>query len=1338
MAQTCLPAATSGQSPAEERSLEHILGLPKPQSFLQSCALTLDDVFVRCSSQHYSNSVAASSATFIMEPGSYRSAWTAFTRWVQKAMLTSGKRTVLIWDIGFISHRLYAMGICIPTFTLADRFKRKYHLTQDLLLDATPDVRCTSNRIRCPLDVLTSTGLDTECALFAMQAICCNIGAMAKEGLSLEISFGVGVLRIRDQMARFEFLQHVAEDAKRASSSPRRPAKPSPSHGVQSRRPRAAQTTSCIASEPHYGRYLNIATTEAFKPAPCDVLPGDESGNEVEEFSMFARDFERQPNLCDKEQESLVTERHSVAHEIRSVAKGRVATLPQQVLDAHGHLVAATFKPHKRASSSVSANVALHYSYVDGEYPGAAGDEDHLSDFTLSPRAHLTGQEKVHDAPHKHLYSQCGPRKEVYPRDQAVLYGTYVAQGIPDDVVEKIKVRTLTAIMTRVARTLPFELVSNWSELLHDHVGYDITSSTNDAAVAQKASIADSPMTCESEGSQCNQSKIIQRIFAATITGFSKSMKKSILDYVLLSKIERTRLGLPRGTPKEPFISPKSTRPNIQRPDSGSCTARQGKTNHQSCNELFQVALQKSSALAAPPAYLRAKCRMARQTLQNKLLLTTTTFVQCHRIWKDYDGVLLLKLPSIESVLCKSRSDANPPKPQTFFDFERRQMEWLESVCTMMKEKWLPQVARALLTEDGTRRFGNCKDEDPTAYFNVVALMMSSYLTETIRRTIDRMLTYFEAFLPGSERCVLPPAFVLVPNLKGSNINSILSIDVTAAKLRKSISRILDRVSTAFNDLERIEVWQRRHSQFAQKARPHENRSGMAVSEHRSSEKSASSIQAPANNDQQRECNMFLTLVTADGHTLADARSRILHVLDANLEIAAERLSMYQPFEFLLHASSDDEQSLVSTLVLPHDNDDRNDNMSKEADAASSCGRKINEVAKRSSEDLNSRLAKLRKLIDSYKQRAVEIARPRNCKPMHLLELDLDGLCSKLIEKSLERAQKLTTTFARGITADLTILIKKTRVAIFGLQQRPKTVSELLAAHEMVEHARSVDLVELQSTFLTIWRKVEFLVEQNDLAASVIDAACEACTATKNVQEQIERAAELLVIDKNMLKKKLGKRREEVKAQLTIVGDTVHGFAEKGNAKLLREYIDQLKEARMALSSLIAGVKELNEEETMLGLTTKTDFPSIADIRSELHAYELLWNTALRFHTCYSSWVKGESKLRDPAVVTLYSVGAIRSLDGATVMRDHAEMVAVFDGLSKHLTNTSAIEPAKVATSIHEQLEQFSTNLPIINALSSKFLADDDWRKFSSVLGFAISPKNITNLANFLVSRVCL
>lgn len=87
-------------------------------------------------------------------------------------------------------------------------------------------------------------------------------------------------------------------------------------------------------------------------------------------------------------------------------------------------------------------------------------------------------------------------------------------------------------------------------------------------------------------------------------------------------------------------------------------------------------------------------------------------------------------------------------------------------------------------------------------------------------------------------------------------------------------------------------------------------------------------------------------------------------------------------------------------------------------------------------------------------------------------------------------------------------------------------------------------------------------------------------------------------------------------------------------------------------------------------------------------------------------------------------------------MREHAEMVSVFDGLSKQLNKTRAIEPAAVATSIHAQLEHFSPNLPLISALSSKFLADDDWEKISSVLGFAITPESITNLANFQVSNV--
>lgn len=175
-------------------------------------------------------------------------------------------------------------------------------------------------------------------------------------------------------------------------------------------------------------------------------------------------------------------------------------------------------------------------------------------------------------------------------------------------------------------------------------------------------------------------------------------------------------------------------------------------------------------------------------------------------------------------------------------------------------------------------------------------------------------------------------------------------------------------------------------------------------------------------------------------------------------------------------------------------------------------------------------------------------------------------------------------------------------------------------------------------------------------------------------------------------------------------------FSDKGNPKLIREYIDQLTEVRTALTTEAEGIEAYNAEEAKLGLAARTSFPELETISRELMPYERLWQTALRFHLSYSSWVKGP----------------IRALDGEQTARDHAEMVETIGELTERLGALGAQEPAKFAQSIYTQLERFAPNVPIVRALSSKFLREQHWREISQVVGFQLSAENITNLTNLL------
>ncbi|KAJ8603484.1 hypothetical protein CTAYLR_005135 [Chrysophaeum taylorii] len=1155
-----------------------------------------------------------------MDPKHYRSAWFAFTKWLQEAMLAPGStRTIVVGDMGFMSHRLYALGIRVPVFALADRWKRRHDVAQEILLDSTPDMASTSHRIRCPTQALASALLpDPECAAFALESIFRSIAAMATEGISLALNFGVGTLVVHDKVARFEFSQKGIEDTKPPQTPPpKRPDDgPRSSKATPNRRSRWH-----IASEPRYGRYLQLSSTE---------VSSDDNPSSPQKSCRAVE--QRQPSRAERVAAATAFERGQ-----------RDSSTPARaiVLDPHARLRAATFT-HPGASASVSANVAAHYSYVDGHPPSERAP---LVDFVLSPRA--------------------------------ALYGHYLTRGIPE--VEEMKPAAVSTIVTRVAGSLPFEL-NGWSQLLDDDD-------------CRAVVLADRGNKEEEDDDD-----VLRRIVRSMRAGYCRSIKKAILDYVLLSASERVRLGLPRGTPRELALPPKLS--------SFSPSAKRA---------TYYVETIPVGA-----------CRAMRKALRHRLLLTTTPFVECHRVWQDYKDVLLLKLPSTEDVINDIDVKASW-KPSSIAEFERRQSECLEEVQKMIKDKWQPQLARSFFDgiEKGDIKLGK-DDVGAEAYFNVAALMMGSQLNQIVRRTIDAMLAYFEEFLPEGGQ-TFPPAFVLVPNLKDSRGAPGISLETTASNLRASVVRVFDGVVTAFNDVDRIEHWQMRNllragleasSSSSQSTHQKTN----ANSHHEAIPRAIKNLDLP-DLTAKHKTKALLAVNSVDDPQFADARRRILHVLDVNLETAAANMRLYQPFEFLLQTPRGDEGGLANPLMTATttsgssavQNDD-DDDVTHIAEIALSSVRQSTPITINGGRDVDEELEELRKTVARYTKSASDVTAMRVFEPVPLVELDVAGLHGLLGGHALEKTQRLFQAVAHGIASDVRAVTKKARAIILWLQQRPKTTRELAVARKNLDQAGSVDLVDLRDAFLKIWKKVDFLADHDGLQPKVLDAACQAQQAAREVHAQVERAADLLKSEREALKIDLAKRGEQIKAQLAEVRTKVRSFADKGNAKLIREYIDQLIEVRKVLASEISGVEAFNDEETKLGLDSTTDFPSIQLVSSELEPYEQLWTTALKFHTSYSTWIKGP----------------IRSLDGQAVAKDHAEMVAIFTNLSKRLIDLGATEPAKFATSIAAQLDRFKPNIPIVRALASKALTEDHWAEISAVVGFQMTPGSLTNLANFL------
>ncbi|EGB13193.1 hypothetical protein AURANDRAFT_60449 [Aureococcus anophagefferens] len=1025
---------------------------------------------------------------------------------------------------------------------------------------------------------------------------------------------------------------------------------------------------------------------------------------------------------------------------------------------AAGRARAAPGRDRERERLDLLANEASEGAQARAAAAGAARPSSREGpSIALSPRAQAAEREALRQA---ELEQQAArkpfPEREPeddappYPEADAARYGHYLARGVPDHLVEPIDDGTIARIFERVRPRVPASVVFPWPGDVDELADGGAAAASRPATAASGGAGGDDEdfedeYELDDEELAARQASAdracIERVLAAARDRFAASIRKATLDYVLLSPHERDRLGLRLGPPPELVLHELEL-------DYGHATPRAGRG-------------RKAPAPGddATPARWRASCRQVKEALSHRLLITSPPFIECHRVWQTYEHLLLVKLPSTDDVV-EHGPKGVPWRPQPVADFERDQLDCLEATAATLKTTWHPTLANAFFEgiESGKLRVGGRGNVDARAYFNVAALIMGSQLNQIVRRSVATLLAYLEAFATdrGDGVCALPPAFLLAPSLVDGAGEPGVCLVAEAEHLAAAVLRVFERTVGAFGDLERIEVWRRRTMEANRRTKASDgalsalsaapgapppkstvssNRGGSgaasadgagdagasaASSAARSSRASAFPSYARdddrASRGEEPAGPRLIAVMTGDEAWVTTARDRIIAIVDANLAKAKANLLLYRPFEFLLRPT------FVPELDNPYEEEDAGlPEFSQVAETALKTKRSrpsnADEKLERSGRGVEDELADLERRVREHRDAAADVAETaKHFDRVPFVELDVEKLHNALVDQALAAAKRLLEGVATSVQRDVRSLTKRVRVTVLWLQQRPSTVDELVVAQHNLDHARDYDLRDFRANFRDVKRKVDFLCAQNGLTLAVLEAARTSHAATREVADQVDAGATELAKERDALEADLGKRGEQIKLQLATVAASVLSFSDKGNPKLIREYIDQLTEVRTALTTEAEGIEAYNAEEAKLGLAARTSFPELETISRELMPYERLWQTALRFHLSYSSWVKGP----------------IRALDGEQTARDHAEMVETIGELTERLGALGAQEPAKFAQSIYTQLERFAPNVPIVRALSSKFLREQHWREISQVVGFQLSAENITNLTNLL------
>ncbi|CAK4569788.1 unnamed protein product [Aphanomyces euteiches] len=256
---------------------------------------------------------------------------------------------------------------------------------------------------------------------------------------------------------------------------------------------------------------------------------------------------------------------------------------------------------------------------------------------------------------------------------------------------------------------------------------------------------------------------LVAAMFHETHACYTYSIKKAILDYLLLRRETQLRLHILGGTP-----------PAFQ------------------AQEKWKWGHMHAATIAVTPTWKERKAR-AEAHVRQFLMLIDTHVMALHYMWADYDSLLLVDLPS-PSELAKQLT------PLDVKTFEKRQIAHAAKVKALLLDRWF-QKAKRILTGAKNDEVLDSALLHPKHYFECVATLMSLQLRRLIVRSIDAYVAYFEAFAtPESTSSMQGLLLSLVLD------QSKIKFDTSLEDVQLALLNVLYNIPSCLTHVDRVET----------------------------------------------------------------------------------------------------------------------------------------------------------------------------------------------------------------------------------------------------------------------------------------------------------------------------------------------------------------------------------------------------------------------------------------------------------------------------------------------------------------------------------------------------
>ncbi|TMW64711.1 hypothetical protein Poli38472_011591 [Pythium oligandrum] len=772
------------------------------------------------------------------------------------------------------------------------------------------------------------------------------------------------------------------------------------------------------------------------------------------------------------------------------------------------------------------------------------------------------------------------------------------------------------------------------------------------------------------------------------VNNYNFSVKKSILDYLMLRRASRNRLSIVYGTPPHTKLPPRwkwgdSTSDDGCMGDlkalAAAATAIPGKHRRQSATKASEVQENSLQQKKRRHKYVKSK-------LLSSLMIVDPGIRALHFMWYDFAStILLIKLPSVEEL-------SGSLKPMDIQDFENEQFKHGQMIRAQVVMTWYNRAKdlfEGTLIKPRRNHSGAQVDARTKHILDSTAVQMSIQVRSLVLASVRAYVSFFELFRRSAqsggsedESNVTSPVYsglLLSLTLQHGQVQ----FKTPLVEVPSLLLNVLHSLPQLFYNLNRIET------QFSE----------------------------PLPIDSSDSPFLWNTSSQEDEFVVATVQIR--EIIETNLVELKALLLEYEDFSSVFrHVQSAQSQvDAVSTDIATCQREiERIRPMSKRLITTTRARRYLrlftvdcgdvnhallgafNEWVARLLAAFAERTAHMNgELRQQYKDVAARIAK----RPVDLYELvDAEGYIDYLKTSKLQELQQSVQEI-------------KDRMRFLLFQQESATRVDEDAA---VEHHcaagdddNSSPRNEKASPRRRGARSGEFHV-----SIELLSSTAKTIRWRAHIERLLGDAEASLVGERARIEAIFLARRNRFQAEVEEFDAEVKSFSKKGDLRHAATYVVQLGKMKDVLQSFRKQMESIVAEESMLQWKP-TDFSKLDDIAEEMEPYEQLWRTAREFRELSSRWLRSN----------VYELQAQEGVHGLQ------QMLATITSVSNLLQINSAAT-AITAELIKKQMLDFRENTRLVAAILNLCMQERHLTEVSAVIGLTLDREEPLTLLKLL------